>query len=87
VASAESDYCQSPYVSSGASSHDNVTGEGSVANEVVRALRERASDARELARTCGNDRVAENILSYAAELDREAERLEKQSPEEHRRPK
>ena len=49
--------------------------------DVVSALRARANDARELARTCGNERAAQNILSYAAELEREAEKLEEQ---EHR---
>ena len=52
--------------------------EGKVVFDVVRALRDRATDARKLARTCGNNRAAENILSYAAEMEREADKLEKQ---------
>jgi hypothetical protein len=47
-----------------------------VANQRARQLRDRAGEARELARICGNARVAENILSYAAELEREAEAAE-----------
>ena len=50
--------------------------EGKVKDERVRALRERAGEARELARTCGNEQAAENILSYAAELEREADQIE-----------
>ena len=60
--------------------------EGSVEYAVIRALRKQASEARVLARTCGHGRAAENILSYAAELEREAARLETQPSHETRRP-